>query len=138
MTGPKLSGPAIFRILRIVETLLLVACLVGIVMFAVSIISIIRIESAPGAAATTELTREIPWSAWYGIFIFFGSMLLLQVLRVWLHRHRREDGSPRADARGQAADATADALREADTDDESPDRSVMYSDDEPGAPPGEK
>ena len=93
----------------------------GVVLFAVSIFSIIRIETDPGASATTELTREIPWASWYGIFIFFGSMLLLQLVRVWLHRYRGEDGTPRRKA---AADAR-------------PEAGALYSEDTPEqAPPG--
>lgn len=136
MAGPKLTGPPIFRVLRVVETALLLACLGGIATFAVSIFSIFRIESAPDAAATTELTREIPWSAWYGIFIFLAAMLLLQVVRTWLHAHRREDGTPRADARGMAADTTAEALSADEAAGESPDADLLYSGDE-ATDPGE-
>jgi hypothetical protein len=135
VTGPRLSGPRVYKVLRVVETVLLVTSLAGIASFALSIFAILRIESAPGAAAATDLTREIPWSAWYGIFIFFGSMILLQVVRVWLHRHRREDGTARADARGQAAAATADALREPSGETPGRDDTLMYSDDDDAEPP---
>lgn len=100
------AGARPYWVLRALETTLLVTSLGGVVLFAVSIFSIFRIEADPGASATTALTREIPWASWYGVFIFFGSMLLLQVVRVWLHRYRGEDGAPRE--RG-AADARSDA-----------------------------
>lgn len=135
MTGPRLYGPRVYRVLRVVETVLLVTSLAGIATFALSIIAILRIESAPGAASTTELTREIPWSSWYGIFIFFGSMILLQLVRVWLHRHRRGDGTARGDERGQAAAATADALREPDGGASGREDALMYSDDDDAEPP---
>jgi len=111
-----------YWVLRALETALLVTGLGGVVLFAVSIFSIIRIEMDPGASATTELTREIPWASWYGIFIFFGSMLLLQLVRVWLQRYRGEDGAPR---RRAAADAR-------------PEAGALYSEDTPEqAPPGQ-
>jgi hypothetical protein len=105
----KPNNPASARpywVLRALETTLLVTSLGGVVLFAVSIFSIFRIEADSGASATTALTREIPWASWYGIFIFFGSMLLLQLVRVWLHRYRGEDGAPREQA---SADARPDA-----------------------------
>lgn len=134
MAGPKLTGPPVFRVLRVVETVLLLACLGGIATFAVSIFSIFRIESAPDAAATTELTREIPWSAWYGIFIFLGAMLLLQLVRTWLHGHRRADGTPRADARGMAVAATAEAMSADDSMGAGPEADLLYSGDDAESP----
>jgi hypothetical protein len=53
----------------------------------------------------------VPPSAWPGVAVFGGSLVLLQIVRLVLHRYRRDDGTPRADARGQAASATAEALR---------------------------
>jgi hypothetical protein len=73
-------------------------------MFAWSIVDILRIETA------AVPTGAMPPSAWPGVFIFFGSMVLLQAVRAVLHRYRREDGTPRADARGAAAAATAEVL----------------------------
>jgi hypothetical protein len=103
------KGARPYWALRVVETLLLVAALVGIGLFAWSLVDMVRIETAPGAEATTADTRENPAGAWPGIFVFFGSMAGLQVVRVVLHRYRRDDGSPRGDERSAAA-ATADAL----------------------------
>jgi hypothetical protein len=112
--APRASrGTWRYWVLRALESALLLTSLCGVVLFAISIVSIFRIESDPGAAATTALTREIPWASWYGIFIFFGSMLLLQVVRIFLHRYRGDDGAPREH-------------KSADT---SPDAGPMYSED---------
>lgn len=92
--------------LRVAETGLLVTALGGIALFAWSLVDIIRIETAAGATAAAT---EIPPSAWPGVFTFLASMVLLQVVRVVLHRYRRADGSPRGDERG-AVSATEDAL----------------------------
>jgi hypothetical protein len=94
----------VFWSLRVLESGLLLSALVGLGLFAWSLIDIIRIETA--AAPTTEL----PSTAWPGIFVFFGSLVLLQVVRVVLMRYRHEDGSPRGDARDAAAAATAEVL----------------------------
>ena len=106
----KGAGP--YWALRVTETVLLVAALVGIGLFAWSLVDIVRIETAAGAATTTAATRDIPASAWPGIFVFLVSMAALQVVRVVLHRYRRDDGTPRGDERSAAA-ATAAALLEA-------------------------
>jgi hypothetical protein len=86
-----------------IETGLLLAALVGIGMFAWSIVDIMRIETSASGVG-------IPPLAWPGIGLFVGSLLLLQFVRAMLQRHRRDDGSPRADARGAAAAATATLL----------------------------
>jgi len=93
-----------YWVLRGIESLLLLAGLVGMGLFAWSIVDIVRIETAVAPVV------DLPVSAWPGIFVFFGSMVLLQVVRVVLDRYRREDGTPRHDARGAAAAATAEAL----------------------------
>jgi hypothetical protein len=90
--------------LRVMESGLLLTALVGIGLFAYSLVDILRIETA--AVPTTAM----PPSAWPGVFIFFGSMVLLQVVRIVLQRYRRDDGTPRGDARGRAAQATAEIL----------------------------
>jgi TRAP-type C4-dicarboxylate transport system permease small subunit len=109
--NPARSGVATgpYWVLRVVETALLLASLVGIGMFAWSAVDILRIETA------AVPTKEIPATLWPGVFIFVGAMLLLQLVRVVLGRYRRDDGSPRGDARGSAAAATAEALSELDT-----------------------
>jgi hypothetical protein len=94
----------VFWFLRVLESGLLLSSLAGILLFAWSAVDIVRIETA------AVRTAELPWSLWPGIFVFLGSMVLLQVLRVALRRYRRDDGSPRADARGAAAAATAEVL----------------------------
>lgn len=101
-----------FWVLRVAESVLLLAGLVGIGLFAYSLIDIVRIESS--AVRTTA----IPPSAWPGLFLFFGSMVLLQVVRGVLQRYRRDDGSFRGDARGRAADTTADILSSVEDDGE--------------------
>jgi TRAP-type C4-dicarboxylate transport system permease small subunit len=108
--NPKGAGP--YWALRVTETVLLVAALVGIGLFAWSLVDIVRIETAAGAATTTAATRDLPAGAWPGIFVFLGSMIALQAVRVVLHRYRRDDGSARGDERSAKA-ATADALLEA-------------------------
>jgi hypothetical protein len=96
----------------VLESLLLLAALVGIGLFAYSLVDILRIETA--AVRTTAL----PPSAWPGVFLFFGSMVLLQVVRGVLQRYRRDDGTFRGDARGRAADTTADILSSVEDDSE--------------------
>lgn len=86
--------------LRIAETGLLLTALVGIGMFAWSLVDIIRIEASPAALGTSPV-----W-AWPGIFVFFGSMIALQVVRTFLHRYRRDDGTPRGGEREAAAVTT--------------------------------
>jgi hypothetical protein len=97
-------GIGVFWSLRVLETGLLLSALTGVGMFAWSLVDIVRIETDPAAAG------GIPPTAWPGVFTFLGSMALLQVVRVFLHRYRRDDGSPRGDARGAAAAATAEVL----------------------------
>jgi TRAP-type C4-dicarboxylate transport system permease small subunit len=120
---PKDERP--YWALRIAESTLLVSALAGIGLFAWSLIDIIRIETAPGA---TAVTRELPAGAWPGIFVFFGSMVALQFVRMFLQRYRRDDGTPRGDERSAAA-ATAEAL--ADTAPAEP--AVVSTNDSPDA-----
>jgi TRAP-type C4-dicarboxylate transport system permease small subunit len=101
---PKGARP--YWALRIAESTLLVSALAGIGLFAWSLVDIIRIETALGATAAT---RELPAGAWPGIFIFFGSMVALQFVRMFLQRYRRDDGTRRGDERSAAA-ATAEVL----------------------------
>lgn len=101
-TGSHMKGARRYWALRIVESTLLVVSLAGIGLFAWSIVDIVRIESAAGTAAASALPA-LPAGAWPGIFIFFGSMVALQVVRVFLHRFRRDDGSPRGGGRDAAA-----------------------------------
>lgn len=103
-TAPSPDRVYAYWTLRVMETGLLVAAAVGIGLFAYSLVDILRLETA--AVRTTEL----PATAWPGVFVFLGSMVLLQVVRVVLHRYRRDDGTPRGDARGRAASATAEVL----------------------------
>jgi len=110
--GHRTKGVSPYWALRVAESALLVSALVGIGAFAWSLVDIIRIETAPGAAATTAATRELPAWAWPGIFLFLGSMVALQVVRVFLHRYRRDDGAPRGNEPETAA-PTADALLDA-------------------------
>lgn len=98
---PRLTA---YWVLRGIESLLLLVSLGGMLLFAWSIVDIVRIEAA------TSPVGELPASAWPGIFIFFGGMVLLQAVRLVLHRYRREDGTPRDDARGAVAAATTEAL----------------------------
>jgi TRAP-type C4-dicarboxylate transport system permease small subunit len=102
-TPVRRGGNAAYWTLRALESGLLVASLVGIVMFAWSLVDILRIE-------TTPASTDIPGTLWPGIFVFVGAMVLLQVVRAVLHRYRRDDGTPRNDARGAAATATAEML----------------------------
>jgi hypothetical protein len=101
---PKDARP--YWALRVAESTLLVAALAGIGLFAWSLIDIIRIETAPDA---TGVTGELPAGAWPGIFVFLASMVALQVVRMFLQRYRRDDGTIRGDERSAAA-ATAEVL----------------------------
>jgi TRAP-type C4-dicarboxylate transport system permease small subunit len=112
-TTARTKGLAPYWTLRVLESALLVAALVGIGLFAWSIVDIIRIEVAPGAASMTAAKRGLPSGAWPGIFIFFGCMVALQVVRMILPRYRRDDGTPRGDERA-AARATAEVLASTD------------------------
>jgi len=102
--APKTPNNGVFWSLRVLESALLLSALAGIGLFAWCLVDIVRIETA--AAPTTEL----PPTAWPGIFLFFGSMVVLQVVRAVLQRYRRDDGTQRGDARTQAAVATAEVL----------------------------
>lgn len=104
----KQPGVGPYWYLRVVETLLLLAALVGMGMFAWSLIDIIRIETAAAQ------TKEVPPTLWPGIFLFVGSMIVLQIVRAVLGRYRREDGSARGDVRGSVVATTAEALASAD------------------------
>jgi hypothetical protein len=118
-----------FWTLRVLETALLVSALVGLVMFAWSIVDIVRIETSPAAqaakaaavAVATGQARdasasaagpisEMPALAWPGIFLFFGSLVLLQPVRGFLGRYRGMDGAQRSAAARAAAAATSEAL----------------------------
>jgi len=102
--APKTPHNGVFWSLRVLESGLLLSALAGMALFAWCLVDIVRIETA--AAATAEL----PPTAWPGIFLFFGSMVALQVVRAVLVRYRRDDGTQRGDARTQAAAATAEVL----------------------------
>jgi hypothetical protein len=118
-----------FWTFRVFETGLLLTALVGLAMFAWSIVDIVRIESAavattapatataaqspseePTSGAVTAAVQEMPPGAWPGIFLFFGSLLVLQPVRGILVRYRRDDGTQRDTATDAAAKATAEAL----------------------------
>lgn len=124
-----------FWTFRVLETVLLLSALVGMVMFAVSIVDILRIETSavavtapatatagapaseePTAGAVTEAGRELPSGAWPGIFVFFGSLLVLQPVRAILVRYRRDDGTQRDRSTDAVARATAEALASAKDD----------------------
>jgi TRAP-type C4-dicarboxylate transport system permease small subunit len=100
----KGAGP--YWALRVTETALLLGALVGMGLFAWSLVDIVRIETA------VPPTTDLPATLWPGIAVFLGAMLLLQFVRAVLHRYRRDDGTPRGDERATVA-ATADALLEA-------------------------
>ena len=123
----------VFWTFRVLETVLLLGALVGMLMFAGSIVDILRIETsaatAPAAAtagapaseeptpgAVTEAGKELPLGAWPGIFVFFGSLLALQPVRAILVRYRRDDGTQRDRSTGAAARATAEALASVNDD----------------------
>jgi TRAP-type C4-dicarboxylate transport system permease small subunit len=93
----RTKGLAPYWALRVLESALLFAALGGIVLFAWSFVDILRIETA------AVPTKDIPATLWPGVFIFLGAMVLLQVVRVVLHRYRRDDGTPRGDERDAAA-----------------------------------
>lgn len=103
-TTPTSGGHRAYWVLRIVESVLLLAMVAGIGMFAWSLVDIVRIETAKNA------TGAMPPTAWPGVFVFGGALVLLQVVRAVLVRYRHEDGTPRGDARDLAAAATADVL----------------------------
>jgi len=104
--------------LRVLESGLLLVSLAGIGLFAWSVVDIIGI----GRAATPG--DHVPASLWPGVILFVGAMIALEIVRVFLHRYRRDDGSPRGDARGVAAAATADLLSDLEGDAPSADTSA--------------
>jgi TRAP-type C4-dicarboxylate transport system permease small subunit len=97
------AGSSAFWTLRVLESGLLLGALVGLGLFAWSLVDIVAIETTPA------LKGSIPPTAWPGVFTFFGSLVLLQVVRGFLHRYRRDDGSPRGGEVAAAA-ATAEIL----------------------------
>jgi hypothetical protein len=125
-TKPVGDRSRLFWTFRVLETGLLVTALVGLALFAWSIVDIVRIETAvvataapaasaavsqePTSGAVTAAVQELPGGAWPGIFLFFGSLLVLQPVRAILVRYRRDDGSQRDSATDAAATATAEAL----------------------------
>lgn len=102
------SDKRTYWVLRFVESALLLGMLAGIGLFAWSLVDIVRIETGTAGGTT------VPPSAWPGVAMFGGSLVLLQVVRIVLFRYRREDGTPRGDDRERAASATAEALSGAD------------------------
>lgn len=132
-TTPAGDRSRAFWTLRALETGLLISALLGIALFAWSIVDIVRIETTvaaktapaatapassqePTAGAVTAAAQELPVGAWPGVFLFFGSLLLLQPVRAILMRYRRDDGTQRGDARDEAAKATSAALASHDDD----------------------
>lgn len=103
MTGSDTRSNRAFWALRAGETLLLVTSLGGIGLFAYSLVDIVRIETDPASLGS------IPPLAWPGVFIFLGSMVALQIVRMFLQRYRRDDGTPRGGERTATA-VTADVL----------------------------
>jgi len=101
-----------FWVLRVMESVLLLAGLVGIGLFAYSLVDILRLETA------VVRTTGMPPTVWPGAIVFLGSMVLLQVVRGMLQRYRRDDGTFRGDTRGRAADTTADILSSVEDDSE--------------------
>lgn len=117
MTGPspepsKVPSIGVYWLLRGIESALLLAALAGIGLFAWSLVDIVRMGT--GAIPGTHM----PASAWQGVAVFVGALLLLQVVRVVLQSYRREDGTPLGDGRGAAAAVTSDVL--AGLEDEAP------------------
>jgi TRAP-type C4-dicarboxylate transport system permease small subunit len=96
-------GTTPYWVLRILESGLLLGALAGLGLFAWSLVDIVRIETNP------VLKGSIPPTAWPGVFTFFGSLLLLQVVRLFLYRYRRDDGTPRGGEVAAAA-VTAEVL----------------------------
>jgi hypothetical protein len=93
---PTRKGITGYRVGRVAETLLLLAAGAGILMFAWSIVDIVRIEAAAGASnATSEV---LPPLAWPGVLLFFGAIVLLQPVRALMARVRADDGSFRGSA----------------------------------------
>lgn len=103
-------GLAAYWTLRVLETVLLLAALAAMAMFAWSIVDVVHITvqgTAPDAILAAPLLLP-------SVFVFLGSMVLLQVVRAVFGGSRRADGSPKADARGAAAETTAEVLASLD------------------------
>ena len=107
-----------FWTFRVLETGLLLTALVGLALFAWSIVDIVRIETAAVATTAPAAVQEMPPVAWPSIFLFFGSLLVLQPVRGILVRYRRDDGTQRDAAADAAAKATAEALAALEDDPE--------------------
>jgi hypothetical protein len=122
--GGSASIPALraraYWVLRVLESATLLTILIGIALFAYSLVDIVRIETKPGATNVASEVRELPPTAYPGLALFLGGMVVLQGVRVVLHRYRRADGSARGDARDTAVATTARS-----------DASSAYSDDGP-------
>jgi hypothetical protein len=108
-------GLAAYWTLRVLETVLLLSAFAAMAMFAWSFVDIVRIERTSTAAVSAAASVNPPL-LWPGIFLFVGSMVLLQVVRAVLGGSRRADGSPKADARGAAAATTAEVLASLEDD----------------------
>jgi hypothetical protein len=108
-TRARQRGLAAYWALRALETVLLLSSLAAIAMFAWTIVDIVRIERTSTAAVSAAASVNPPL-LWPAIFLFVASMVLLQVVRAVLGGSRRADGSPKADARGAAAQTTAAVL----------------------------
>jgi hypothetical protein len=102
--SPKPGRTGLYWPLRVLESGLLLSSLIGLGLFAWSLVDIVRIETNP------VLKGSLPPTAWPGVFTFFGSLALLQIVRLLLYRYRRDDGTPRGDARDTAAATTAEVL----------------------------
>jgi TRAP-type C4-dicarboxylate transport system permease small subunit len=107
-------GLAAYWTLRVLETVLLLSSLAAMALFAWSIVDIVHI-TLQGTATDAILAAPLLVPS---VFLFLGSMVLLQVVRVVLGGSRRADGSPKADARGAAAETTAAALASLEDDPE--------------------
>jgi hypothetical protein len=105
-------GLAAYWTLRALETVLLLSSLAAMAMFAWSIVDIVSITSQ-GIAPDPILAAPLLLPS---VFLFVGSMVLLQVVRAVFGGSRRADGSPRADARGAAVETTAAALASREDD----------------------
>ncbi len=108
--APRQPSPSrtVYWVLRVAETVLLLGGLAGIVGFAWTIVDAFH------GGMTGEFV--LPAMVWPSILVFFGSMLLLQVVRGLIAPHRRDDGTPKADARAAAARTTAEVLAEDEDD----------------------
>lgn len=138
---PAASRPRAYWVLRVLESATLLAILIGIALFAYSLVDIVRIETKPGATNVTGAVREPPPTAYPGLSLFLGGMIALQGVRVVLHRYRRADGTARGDERGTAVAATVEALGGAEGGDRADcarsNASPLYSDDGPALAPAD-